>query len=189
MLDQHNAPKLEPAIAHKGAPAVARFAVAALLAGCAASWADQDRFYANLSGGGEEPPHYSAGYGHLDAIFDTGTHTLSWIVHYSGLTGSRAVARFHGPISYVGSTSDHEAPIQIVAVGKSGGVFRGSAVLDASQTRDLKALRWFITIHTPAFPGGEIRGPVIQMVMQSAGPREIAARGRRFSLQRSITAL
>ncbi len=162
MLDQHNAPKLERAAARKGAAAAALLAVAALLASSAASWADHVRYYANLSGGGEDPPNYSAGYGHLDAIFDTDTQTLSWIIHYAGLAGSPAVAQFHGPSSYVGATSDQEAPIQIVAHGKSGGAIRGSAVLDASQTRDLTALRWFITIHTPAFRGGEIRGPVIQ---------------------------
>jgi hypothetical protein len=161
MLDQHNAPKLARAGARKGA-AAALFAVAALLASGAASRSDQLRYYANLSGGGEDPPNYSAGYGHLDAVFDTDTQTSSWTVHYAGLAGSPAVARFHGPSSYVGATSDQEAPIQIVAHSKSGGAFKGSAVLDASQTRELKALRWFITIHTPAFRGGEIRGPVIR---------------------------
>ena len=97
-------------------PTVAMLAVAALLAGGPAAFASTLTFKAELSGGGEAPPNNSAGKGHVSATLDTDTKTLTWSVTYSGVTGAPIGAHFHGPVSYVGMTSEENAPIQVLSL-------------------------------------------------------------------------
>jgi hypothetical protein len=142
--------------------AVAGLSVAALLAGGTAAFASQLHFTAELSGGGEAPPNPSPARGHVDATLDTDTNTLTWRVTYSGLTAAPIGAHFHGPVAYSGLTSEENAPIQVGTSGGLGSPFSGTSVLDATQTKDLKGKRWYFNLHSKNFPGGEIRGPVVQ---------------------------
>jgi len=119
-------------------------------------------FRANLNGAGEVPPVRSRGSGEVQARFDTSTKTLSWSGHYSGLSGPVIGAHFHGPVSYVGQTSEENAPIQIGTPGNLGSPFKGESTLTDTQAKDLMDGRWYFNIHTPANPAGEIRGQVIR---------------------------
>jgi hypothetical protein len=141
---------------------VAGLSVAALLAGGTAAFASQIHFTAELSGGSEAPPNQSPARGHVDATLDTDTNTLKWRVTYSGLTAAPIGAHFHGPIAYSGLTAEENAPIQVGTSGGLGSPFSGTSVLDATQTKDLKGKRWYFNLHSTKFPGGEIRGPVVQ---------------------------
>jgi hypothetical protein len=38
--------------------------------------------------------------------------------------------------------------------------FTGEATLTAAQVNDLMAGKWYVNLHTAAYPGGEIRGQV-----------------------------
>jgi CHRD domain len=143
-------------------PTVAMLAVAALLAGGPAVLASTLTFKAELSGGGEAPPNNSAGKGHVSATLDTDTKTLTWTVTYSGVTGAPIGAHFHGPVSYVGMTSEENAPIQVGTPGSLASPFKGSSTIDDTQMQDLKNGRWYFNLHTPKFPAGEIRGPVVR---------------------------
>lgn len=91
--------------------AIAMLVGAAILAAGSAALADTLAFKADLSGGGEAPPNNSAGKGHVDAKLDTDSRTLTWTVTYSGVAGAPIGAHFHGPVSYVGLTSEENAPI------------------------------------------------------------------------------
>jgi hypothetical protein len=135
-------------------------AAAAFLAAGSAALADTLTFKADLSGGGEAPPNNSRGKGHVDATLDTNTRTLTWTVTYSGVGGAPIGAHFHGPVSYVGLTSEENAPIQVGTPGSLASPFKGSTTIDDKQMRDLKDGRWYFNLHTPTFPAGEIRGPV-----------------------------
>jgi hypothetical protein len=136
-------------------------AIAVLLAAIAPAFAATLKFKADLSGGGEAPPNTSAGKAHLEGTLDTDTNTLTWTVTYSALTGAPIGAHFHGPVSYIGLTSEENAPIQVGTPGNMASPFKGSATIDDTQKKDLKGGRWYFNIHTPAFPAGEIRGPVV----------------------------
>jgi hypothetical protein len=142
-------------------PVVALAAVTFLAAGPAA-FASTLLFKADLSGGGEAPPNDSVGRGHVNAALDTETKTLTWTVTYSGVTGAPIGAHFHGPVSYIGLTSEENAPIQVGTPGSLASPFKGNSTIDDTQMKDLKDGRWYFNLHTPKFPAGEIRGPVVR---------------------------
>jgi hypothetical protein len=119
-------------------------------------------FRADLSGRGEAPPNDSTATGHVDAALDTDTLTLTWTANYSGLSGPPIGAHFHGPVSYIGMTSEENAPIQVGTPGDLASPFKGKSVIDATQYKDLKDGRWYFNLHSKKFPGGEIRGPVVR---------------------------
>jgi hypothetical protein len=141
--------------------AVSLAVVAILITAIAPAPAATLRFKADLSGGGEAPPNTSPGKAHLEATLDTDTNALTWTVTYSGLTGTPIGAHFHGPVSYIGLTPEGDAPIQVGTTGSLASPFKGTATIDETQKKDLKGGRWYFNIHTPAFPSGEIRGPVV----------------------------
>jgi hypothetical protein len=130
--------------------------------GAAGLRADVLSFRADLSGGREVPANDSTATGHVDAKLDTSTNTLTWTCVYSGLSTAPIGAHFHGPVSYVGATSEENAPIQVGTPGSLASPFSGRAAIDAAQAQDLKIGRWYFNLHSTKFPGGEIRGPVVR---------------------------
>jgi len=146
-----------------GAPAgLAVLAILAALAAGSTARADTVNFEADLTGGREVPSNDSAANGHVEATLDTASNTLTWTCTYSGLTGAPIGAHFHGPVSYIGATSEENAPIQVGTPGNLASPFKGSAAIDATQAQDLRIGRWYFNLHSPKFPGGEIRGPVVR---------------------------
>lgn len=137
-------------------------AVFAVCATGSAARADTLNFEADLTGGREVPPNDSTATGHVTATLDTNTNTLTWTCTYSGLTGAPIGAHFHRPVSYIGATSEENAPIQVGTPGNLASPFKGTSVIDATQAQDLKIGRWYFNLHSPKFPGGEIRGPVVR---------------------------
>lgn len=136
--------------------------VALLMAIGSPALASTIEFKADMGGHGEVPPNDSVGRGHLEATLDTSTNTLTWSCTYSGLTGAPIGAHFHGPVSYVGATSEENAPIQVGTPGNLASPFKGSTIIDATQAQDLKIGRWYFNVHSPKFPAGEIRGPIVR---------------------------
>ena len=140
---------------------LAALAVAALVAGAAAAHADTVKFQADLTGGGEVPPNASKATGHVEATLDTSSNVLTWSVTYSGLSAAPIGAHFHGPVSYIGATSEENAPIQVGTPGSLASPFHGQATIDATQSADLRKGRWYFNLHSQKFPAGEIRGPAV----------------------------
>ena len=136
--------------------------VASLDAQMASAFATMLKFKADMSGGGEAPPNKSTGKAHLEASLDTDTNTLTWTVTHSGLTGAPIGAHFHGPVAYMGLTAEENAPIQVGTPGNLASPFKGSTKIDEVQKKDLKDGRWYFNVHTPTFPEGEVRGPVVR---------------------------
>ena len=134
---------------------------AALLACSALAQADIVRYTAELTGSGEVPPNNSKATGHCEATLDTVSLTLSWTCHYTGLSAAPIGAHFHGPVSYIGMTSEENAPIQVGTAGSLASPFKGTSVIDATQAADLKIGRWYFNLHSKNFTAGEIRGPVV----------------------------
>ena len=144
-------------------PSIAALAVAALIATGTCSFADTVSFKAELSGVREVPPTQSKGTGSLRATLDTASNTLTWTGSYSGLSGPVTGAHFHGPVSYVGMTSEQNAPIQVGTQGSLAGPFKGSTAITDTQAKDLLDGRWYFNIHTPANKDGEIRGQIVKI--------------------------
>jgi hypothetical protein len=141
---------------------LAALALAALVVGATTARADTLNFQADLTGGREVPPNESTATGHVDATLDTSTNTLTWTCAYSGLSSGPIGAHFHGPVSYIGATSEENAPIQVGTPGSLASPFSGKATIDSTQAQDLKIGRWYFNLHSTKFPAGEIRGPVVR---------------------------
>ena len=117
---------------------------------------DTETLAAKLSGSNEVPANASSGSGELDASLDKKTSVLTWTLTYSGLTGPVKAGHFHGP-ALAGANAG-------VALGFTGSVenpIKGSATLTDAQVADLMAGKWYVNLHTPANPGGEVRGQVM----------------------------
>jgi hypothetical protein len=143
-------------------PIIAGLALAALLATGSAAVAAQLKFRATLTCGGEVPPLSCNGTGTVNATLDTSSNQLTWTGTYRGLTGKVIGAHFHGPVSYVGNTSEQNAPIQVGTPGGLGSPFKGSTNITATQAGDLRDGRWYFNIHTPTHQDGEIRGQLVR---------------------------
>ncbi len=141
---------------------LAALAILALAATGSAAMAETLNFQADLTGGREVPSNDSKATGHVDATLDTSTNTLTWTCIYSGLSSGPIGAHFHGPVSYIGSTSEENAPIQVGTPGNLASPFSGKSAIDATQAEDLKIGRWYFNLHSTKIPGGEIRGPVVR---------------------------
>ncbi len=113
-------------------------------------------YVAELNGPNEVPPANSPATGYAWMLFDPATNTLSWTVEYAGLTGNANGAHFHGP-GIRGMTA-----AVVLSLGTAfASPIQGSAVLTPAQASQFLGGRWYVNIHTPRFPGGEIRGQAV----------------------------
>jgi hypothetical protein len=107
-----------------------------------------------LTGTQEVPPTASPGNGNVIATFDQRSRVLTWTVNYAGLTGPLQSAHWHGPAP-AGSNAGVAVPIPVTFSPLSG-----STVLTDAQAADLLRGLWYVNLHTPAYPNGELRGQV-----------------------------
>ena len=121
-----------------------------------AALAEVIRIEIPLSGDSQVPPVGTPATGMLAAEFDTDAMTLRWTITYQDLSEPPTAAHFHGP-----------APLGVnagVAIGIEGDLTSpivGETVLSAAEANDLLGGLYYLNIHTPAFPAGEIRGQVV----------------------------
>lgn len=114
-------------------------------------------FSASLRGDQEVPPVSTLGQGQLDAVFDSRTRQLRWKLSYSSLTGPATAGHFHGP-----AQPGANAGVVLPLGARMSSPLEGSAQLSEAQAADLLAGRWYVNLHTAAFPVGEIRGQLTQ---------------------------
>ncbi|RBP02303.1 CHRD domain-containing protein [Roseiarcus fermentans] len=143
-----------------GRAALAALVTLGLLATGSQALAYKISIQATLSGGAEVPRNDSKAQGQMIGTLDTDTNTLEWSVTYKGIDTPVIGAHFHGPVSYIGSTSEENAPIQVGTPGNLASPFHGVAKIDETQASDLKGGRYYFNVHSKQFPAGEIRGPV-----------------------------
>jgi hypothetical protein len=115
-------------------------------------------FSATLEGIQEVPPNASPATGSAVCVMDTDANTLNYTISFSGLTATQTAAHFHG-----------FAPAGVNA-GVLHGLALGSPVIGVwnymeAQEANIIAGLTYINVHTQAFPGGEIRGQVLQDVV------------------------
>ena len=96
----------------------------------------------------------ASGSGFADLMLNEDTSELSWIINFSGLTGTENNAHFHGP-AVPGMIAGVQVPLP------PGSPKSGSATLEPEQVSQLLAGLWYINIHSTHSPGGEIRGQVL----------------------------
>jgi len=137
-----------------------RLGMAAMLATMPATgFAEGIWLRAQLRGDNEVPPVNSPGKGEAEVLVDTASHEIRWSLKFQDLTAPLSATHFHGP-----SGSGGNAPILVPIANKldRSGAIDGKASVNEQQIQDMLAGRWYINVHTPAFPSGEIRGQLFR---------------------------
>ncbi len=131
-------------------------------------------FTVNLSGANEATANNSSGTGAPTSVgsvnFDDVSKVFSVSISYSGLSANATASHIHGP-----AAPGVNAPVWLPLTGTLGvtaGTFSGSAVLTTQQQADLFNGLDYANIHTTAFPGGEIRGQILNPTLVSV-PSEL----------------
>ncbi len=108
----------------------------------------------------QSPAAQSDGKGWLNAIYDSTTKTLTYVVNWQLKSGNIvSAAHFHGP-GAIGTNAGVQIAVTLSGInaGKAG----GSVTLTASKEAELLAGNWYFNIHRVAFPAGEIRGQLVE---------------------------
>jgi hypothetical protein len=114
-----------------------------------------------LTAAQEVPPTTSTATGTFDVSFNKTSNVLNYTVNWSNLTGLPNGAHIHGPAARGVSTGfkhDFSAPLPKTI----SGTYSGSVVVDGISIKEDSLLMgfYYINIHTPLNPGGEIRGQI-----------------------------
>ena len=130
-----------------------RFLAPALLASIAL--AQNVYFSAALDGAQEVPPVATAGHGWSIVRLDTATNTVRIFLFHDALSGAPTAAHLHqGAVGVNGGV--------IVPLAPAGpNAFTGTGVLTPALATALSTGGTYVNVHTPANPGGEIRGQVV----------------------------
>jgi hypothetical protein len=125
------------------------------VAGCAQWYPSEkvDIYEATLSGSQEVPPVGTSGTGMAEVRLNTNTNMLSWKVTYSNLSGPASAGHIHGP-----AVPGQNAGVLIPFTNVGMQPITGEKTVTPQQVADLAAGRWYVNVHTPMHPAGEIRG-------------------------------
>jgi hypothetical protein len=130
------------------------------LAGCGQLRPSQkiEIFEAALSGSQEVPPVASSGNGTAELHYNENTNMLRWRVSYGGLSGPVTGAHIHGP-----AAPGQNAGVIIPFTGNlNASPITGEARITQEQLAQLMTGQWYVNLHTPVHPQGEIRGQLRQ---------------------------
>jgi hypothetical protein len=117
------------------------------------------RMQAELTATAEVPPNASPARGSGEVTLDTATREMTWRITFSNLTAPMSAMHFHGPAA---TTANAGIVIPIPASPAQATIVNGSATVTEQQMNDILAGRYYINVHTPNNPGGEIRGQVVR---------------------------
>jgi hypothetical protein len=139
--------------------AIAAFAVAVLSS--SAALADMFAFTdVALTPEQQSPAALSDGKGWLNALYDSSTKTLTYVVSWQLKAGNVVSAsHFHGP-GAVGVNAGVQIGVNLPST--NSGKMGGSVILTPGQEADLLAGNWYFNIHSAAFSAGEIRGQLVE---------------------------
>jgi len=123
-------------------------------------------FTATLNGASETPANASTATGTANFTYNPVTHILSGTLTFSGLTaiaahihnGALGVA---GPVVFpLGSGSE--------AMPLTSPVNFTSVALTQQEINDLMAGSYYVNVHSPTYPNGEIRGQLVKVGSSSS---------------------
>ncbi|MEO7802119.1 MAG: CHRD domain-containing protein [Ginsengibacter sp.] len=109
----------------------------------------------------EVPANNSSASGTADVAYNKDSKMLTYTVNWSGLSGKATMAHIHGTAPK-GSNAGVKHDLSSVLKKETSGSFTDSVKIDASDIKEDSLLSgfYYFNIHTPANPGGEIRGQI-----------------------------
>ena len=129
----------------------------AALAACAAP-SDAPRFQGRLSAAAELPPNATRGTGTVRVTLNRATRVMAYELDFRNLSGPAIAAHFHAP---GGAGEQAGIRIALIGVARAPGPITGEIGLSPEEVADLLAGRWYVNIHTPSHPDGEIRAQLV----------------------------
>jgi hypothetical protein len=139
----------------------ASIALAALFLAAGPALAAITQLSAVLSGAQEVPPTPTNGSGAASLNYNDANQQLSVAVIAFGLQGTVTAVHIHGP---AGPGATGPIVFSLPASISTG----ATLTLTAAQAADLLAGRWYLDVHTTAFPNGEIRGQIASALIVAA---------------------
>ncbi|MEO6596883.1 MAG: CHRD domain-containing protein, partial [Planctomycetota bacterium] len=115
-------------------------------------------YSAALEGAQEVPPVATAGRGWGIVRHDTVTNDVRIFVFHESLSGAPVAAHLH--LAALGVNGAVIVPL----AAASANTYTGVAILSPAQAVALGTSGTYLNVHTPANPGGEIRGQVVPSV-------------------------
>lgn len=110
-------------------------------------------FTAKLSGQQEVPPNPSAANGDATLTFNEVTRTFTLVVTHNVPNASAA---------HIHRGEPGVAGPPVFPLNPASPINYSSAPLDSTQRADLYAGRYFVNIHSPLYPEGEVRGQLVR---------------------------
>lgn len=112
-----------------------------------------------INGQQEVPSNASPAKGKLDVSYNKSTKMLSYTIQWESLTGNPVAAHIHGEAP-VGVNAGIKHHLDIPA--STSGTLTDSVLVDevAIKEADLLKGMYYVNIHTPMYPGGEIRAQI-----------------------------
>jgi hypothetical protein len=135
----------------------------ALTAGIASA---QTTFTAILTGAGENPPNASTATGSGTLVLNAAATQFTIDASFSGLMSPATAGHIHGPggVGPGGATNANVIfPFTGVPAATSGAIPQQSFAINATQLGYLFSGYLYVNFHNTNFPGGEIRGQLIQV--------------------------
>ena len=115
------------------------------------------QFRVNMSGYTEVPSTISAGTG--SGLMNVISNKLSYSFTFTNMLSAATAGHIHGP---AGPTNTAGVIIPFSVPATNSGTFSGSATLSALQVYYMISGLTYANFHTTNYPGGEIRGQVLQ---------------------------
>lgn len=114
-----------------------------------------------LSPNQEVPTNQSKASGTADVSYNKDSKVLTFTVNYNGLTSEPSMAHIHGTAPK-GANSGVKHDLTNLLQKAISGSFSDSVKIESSGIKEDSLLSgfYYFNIHTPAHPGGEIRGQI-----------------------------
>ena len=112
---------------------------------------------AALSASAVAPPTASGATGYLEGVYRPSTKVFEYRLNLVGLSGPISGGALHGPAA-PGETAPAVSPINIPIYDYT---IRDGVTLTREQAAELLAGRWYVSVTTLEYPGGEIRGQIV----------------------------
>jgi len=117
-----------------------------------------------LSAAQETPANASTALGFMDVLYSRETRFLTYTVKWSGLTAPPILMHIHGqaPIGFAAGVFQTILSAANPTLFPATGSYSGSLLIDGAAVKEENLLNgfYYMNIHTPLNPGGEIRGQI-----------------------------
>jgi hypothetical protein len=129
----------------------------------------------SMTGAQETPPNISGAAGGGIATFDTTTDMISLSVFFTGLSAPATASHIHdGAFGVAGPVI-----VSFVSVtpNTTSGSIVGNFLFPIADVSDLMAGNTYFNIHDSVFPGGEIRGQLVPVLVPEPSALALAGLG------------